>query len=471
MMRRWMTTICMSLSVTVLAWSAVRGDDGTPKPIAVDGPGRASVSSLDPKPITPQEKLPEAPTAQPGKTVASDLNNSNNCCDQANQKRSLIDTHTGPQYQVWGQVSYLYWRMTDLPVPQILATVNGNPAIGGSEIDFGNFNGGRFLGGFWTDCNHTRGFEVGGFVLQERTRSAQLSSNGQDQIERPFTNASTGAADAMTVAGVLRDIAGQPIANIAGTFSAAVSTKLGSIEGNFVRNIYNDCGWSLDTLLGFRYISLEDKLDMVADSQAVGGTTPFVIGGLPGFDHQTITDSFHTRNQFYAGQIGVRTEFRSGIWFGTLTGKLALGSNHQTSNISGSTVGTNPAGGRLGIDGGLLAVPGGQQVGVDANGNPILLQYANAGSFKTDWFTVAPEVGIQVGAQVTRCIRAHVGYNFLYINNVVRPGDLIDTTINKRYVPSDPAYLSVSGPARPQVRTSRDDFIAHGVEVGIQLLF
>ena len=80
-------------------------------------------------------------------------------------------------------------------------------------------------------------------------------------------------------------------------------------------------------------------------------------------------------------------------------------------------------------------------------------------------------MGLQAGAQLSRFVSVHVGYNFLYINNVVRPGDLIDTTVNRKYLPYSNAFGSQSGANRPAFRNNRDDFIAHGVEVGMSFTF
>jgi len=46
----------------------------------------------------------------------------------------------------------------------------------------------------------------------------------------------------------------------------------------------------------------------------------------------------------------------------------------------------------------------------------------------SDRFAVLPEVGVQVGADLRDGLRAFVGYNFLYITNVIRPGDQVGGT-------------------------------------------
>src|SRR5205823_3226983 len=90
-----------------------------------------------------------------------------------------------------------------------------------------------------------------------------------------------------------------------------------------------------------------------------------------------------------------------------LRGKLALGVTHQEINISGGQSLTNAAGTAQAL-GGLLALN------------------SNIGDFSRDRFSVVPELGVNVGYNLTPNLRAFCGYNFLYWSSVVRPGDQID---------------------------------------------
>ena len=67
---------------------------------------------------------------------------------------------------------------------------------------------------------------------------------------------------------------------------------------------------------GFRYLNLDERLDMNSFSQGIGaGTVSFPGVGQPPPGNLAVTppatvtglDSFHTRNQFYGGQIGARS--------------------------------------------------------------------------------------------------------------------------------------------------------------------
>ena len=47
-----------------------------------------------------------------------------------------------------------------------------------------------------------------------------------------------------------------------------------------------------------------------------------------------------------------------------------------------------------------------------------------------DRFAVLPEFGFDVGYQLTSRWRSFIGYNFLYISDVARPGNQIDGGVN-----------------------------------------
>ena len=58
------------------------------------------------------------------------------------------------------------------------------------------------------------------------------------------------------------------------------------------------------------------------------------------------------------------------------------------------------------------------------------MQATNSGSFTRNEFSVVPEIGINLGYNVTQNLRLFAGYNFLYWTNVLRVADQVDTTLN-----------------------------------------
>ena len=66
-----------------------------------------------------------------------------------------------------------------------------------------------------------------------------------------------------------------------------------------------------------------------------------------------------------------------------------------------------------------------------------------------------------------------VGYTFLYTNNVLRPGNQINRTINTS---QDTAYTEdpaakLQGPAQPTFKFNSSDFWAQGINVGLAFRF
>ncbi|MGL4422284.1 MAG: BBP7 family outer membrane beta-barrel protein, partial [Gemmataceae bacterium] len=79
--------------------------------------------------------------------------------------------------------------------------------------------------------------------------------------------------------------------------------------------------------------------------------------------------------------------------------------------------------------------------------------------------------GARVGMQVNKTMRVSLGYNLLYMNNVIRPGRQIDTNINLRNVPLSNSFGTLSGDRFPRVRLDREDFYAHGATAAIEFVY
>src|SRR5439155_7836798 len=121
-----------------------------------------------------------------------------------------------------------------------------------------------------------------------------------------------------------------------------------------------------------------------------------------------------TRSQFYGGQVGARLETSFGKTFVETTARVALGSMHEVLNVGGSSTVTN----------GAFGAPTGAFAG-GVFGEP-----SNSGRFVRNSFAVVPEVQVKAGYQLLQNVRGFVGYNFLYVSDVVRPGSQIDRNIN-----------------------------------------
>src|SRR5262249_57477020 len=134
--------------------------------------------------------------------------------------------------------------------------------------------------------------------------------------------------------------------------------------------------------------------------------------------------------------------------------KGGLGPNCQLVNVNGTTRLTAPGGGSAVASGGLLALAG-----------------TNIGVSSTGWFSIVPEVGAQLGWQVTDNLKIQVGYSFLYVNSVVRPGDQINRNVNPAFIPTSGVFGLSASPAEPGPLFRKTDYLAHGINAGVPLRY
>ncbi len=339
-------------------------------------------------------------------------------------------------HKFYGTVEYLHYWMDNFETPP-LATV-GAPAsiiVGGDGFpDIEQRQGYRTVIGLWVDDHQRYAVEGVFFFLGERTPSVSVLSPGDPPINRVFTDANTGLPN------------GVPIA-IPGVGPGGVQVDVLSRVWGFETNVRKELlrfGWgNVDLIGGFRYLQIDEGLSINSQSMFSGPTSGF-------FNH----DFFGTENQFMAGQVGIHTEFRIGKFFGSLWGKCALGMNHQTVLINGATIvgPPTPAGTQLGLLGGVLA------------------QATNIGEREQNEFMVLPEAGVQFGVQLTENVRLGGGYSFMYLPNVVRPGQHIDPVVDPTLIPQL-FQASPAGNARPTFAFLTEALWLHGVNVELEFRY
>jgi Putative beta barrel porin-7 (BBP7) len=133
---------------------------------------------------------------------------------------------------------------------------------------------------------------------------------------------------------------------------------------------------------------------------------------------------------------------------------VAMGPNQQSLDVTGSTTVTTPGGALPSTPGGFLALAG-----------------TNIGRHSTNWFVIVPEVNIQLGYQISSHVLVHVGYDFLFVNDVARPGNAVNPNINPTFLPTSSTFGAFTGLPQPRVPFKEEDFWAQGVEFGLELRF
>jgi hypothetical protein len=351
-------------------------------------------------------------------------------------------------HRFYASGEYLLWWIKSSPMPPLVTTsipasdgILGMPTttvLFGGSINNEERSGGRFTAGYWLDSCQTKGIEGSVFFLGQRSVRFSANSNQFPVLARPFFNLNSGTE--------FSELTASP-GLFTGNIAVNSHSRLWRAEANLRGNLCQSCCYRLDLLAGFRYVQLDEGVAIMEDTRALPDAPLF-----PGSRFQLL-DSFGTRNQFYGGQVGAAAEYRRGPWFVDLRGKVALGGVHQSIDIDGGQVRVLPTGEVLTFKGGLLALP------------------TNIGHFTRDRFAVVPEIGLQVGYQINDNLRVFVGYSFLYLSSVVRPGDQIDRVVDITQIPNFPVPARPTGLTRPAVSFKDTDFWAQGISFGLEIRY
>ncbi|MEK6260166.1 MAG: BBP7 family outer membrane beta-barrel protein [Planctomycetota bacterium] len=383
-------------------------------------------------------------------------------------------SYSGNGNRFWGSAEFLLWAIKPGNTPPLVTSgtttslgILGEPGtttLFGGDQDYNARLGGRFTMGYWLDPGQTKGIEGNYFFLNGPSDNFSASSDGapgSPVLARPYINAITGLPDSELIEfpGV---ISGRVLVTSSSFFQGAELNGLCNLCCSCPTNCCstaccqtagvptgysNQTGYRVDMIGGFRYLNLNESL-VITENLLVLPTAP-----VPPFDPGAtimVTDRFETRNSFYGGQIGARGEWYRGAWFTNVSGKVAIGDTHQEVRISGTTVFTSSGGAVVTQPGGLLALP------------------TNIGTYSRDQFSVVPEIGINVGRQLTNNVRVYGGYSLIYWSSVVRPGDQIDFTVNPTQLPTPAGPGVLVGPARPAFAFNDTDFWAHGLNLGLE---
>jgi hypothetical protein len=367
-----------------------------------------------------------------------------------------------PPGYCWGSVEYLLWWVRPGPIsaplvstgsladafPGALGQPNTHVLFGpDNNLDYGATSGARFSLGWWFDRQGSVGIEGRGFLLEQRNTHNVFSSNGSGSplIGTPFFNTALGRED-------WNDIAADLL--FAGAVAVTSTTQLYGGEANIVANLLRSECWDIDVFGGFRFVGLTELLERSdATTGAPGNVVFFQNTAFPPPGITTTTDSFGTQNHFYGFNMGINAERKFGNAFVDVAARVAIGDMHESVNLTGSSsLFVGPVGPVASTGGGLLVLD-------------------NAGHRTDDTFAVVPEVEIKLGYQFNCHLSATVGYTFMYLSDVVRPGDQIDRFVNANRVPTFIEFNTPGGGAFPRAFFNTTDYWAHGVSFGIEYKF
>jgi hypothetical protein len=359
----------------------------------------------------------------------------------------------------WVSGGGLIWGVKSAPLPATLTTfaagspsavtgfggglgIPGTTVLSPDHLNFGPFGGGRFTVGHWLEAYPRLGFELDGFFLGSNSAGFGMTSNGaagSTPLRIPFSNPPPGAG---FPPGASSFVLADP-GFASGSQTIKSSLQLWGVEGNGLYRGFSQGPLDISLLFGFRYIDLREGLSIVSTENLFVPAATFVG-----------TDNFSTGNQFFGAQIGIKAKQQFGQFDTSAVAKVALGDNYQTVSINGLS--TNSGG----FASAALA-PGG-----------IFSQSTNIGQQSRNQFAVVPEAQVEVGYRLPDGVRLFANYDFMYINNVVRPGNQIDTAINfSSNTVINGVGTTLTGAARPAPLFNGSSFWAQGVRLGASYAF
>lgn len=422
-----------------------------------NGPTYTPYSSAPPQPAprAPQGRVTtwpmpaNTPPPQPRPAPVEDLGDG---------RKPMVQFHRPTKEKGWAKGEYLGAFVRPMPfaaplvttgaagdlAPGVIGQPNTAVLFGDRDLDFGLQSGFRVGLGRFLDCDNDFSLEIVGFwVLPVRQSFSMLSdNNGSPVIARPFLN---------VVAGREAAFLNSLPANLAGTLSIENKIELIGGELNVRWHGYFRERVRADALVGFRYLRLAERMQIREQISSIGVNNLLVFQTNPVNAPNFLVDEdiFRTVNQFFGPQIGVRAAWEHD-WINVEGfAKLGIGANRQHTTVLGSTT---------------LVTP--QATETAAGG--ILAQPTNIGNRSRTRFGLVPEIGFNVGVELTQHVRLNLGYSFLMWNHVVRPGGQIDRNINPTQVPGSPTFGALSGPPSPAYRFNEELFWTHMLNVGLE---
>jgi|688.fasta_scaffold25378_6 hypothetical protein len=403
----------------------------------------------------------------------------------------LLGTHALFAENGWLECDYLLWtiKKAPLPIPLVTSALLDDPLPGalgqpGTKILLGNKkinrswqNGLRIGIGEWTDSCQQFGIEGNFFILPKKTHRQSILTSGEpgaSNLAVPIYDV-TGLWGLDGVPGETVFILPGPLdgPGFKGRFSLKMSSKLLGFGLDARVKWISKCNFDMDFIGGFRWLQLQESLVFMGKTSALPNAP--IASGFYNFK-----DIFKTYNTFYGPQMGLKLNYNVNRWFFKGLAKIALGCMNQKVRIKGNSQTS---------EGNLFYET--KNTGNEVLAGGVFAEPTNHGSHYRNAFAVVCETRIDLTYKVLQCIDVNLGYNFLWLNQVRRPGKKIDRKINPTRTslaqasrnsvgigPDKPVPFGSSaaaplpiGPERPTFRHRRTDFWAQGLTVSFNLKF
>ena len=301
-------------------------------------------------------------------------------------------TPCGPDGRIWiGPGLELAW-MKPAEAPPLLRAGNAiGPVIyGGKPISAPMRAGFSLATGFWMNETRTIGFDASFYYVNGTGGNSLIGPTADVPLVLPIGGA-----------------AAFPLADSAtghlGAFQAGISTLFATADVNSRTNLLCTPNARLDALAGYRFARLADDYEAYGKRLSAAGE---II---------RFRDEAHTRNNFHGGQVGLAGEMREGRWFASGSGKVAFGIDFSEATLQGKFRQNGTV-----VPFGFYARPG------------------LSGTQDRSQFAVMPVAAFSIGRQIGEHGRLALGYQFQYLNRVVRGPDLFVPALTSALAAGDP---------------------------------
>lgn len=351
-------------------------------------------------------------------------------------------------WDTWGSAEVLLWWMkgTDMPAivgtsspvpPQNDASVVGTPGYStlygdervGREIQAG----GRLTLGLWLDGTHNAGIGMRFYGLDGSSEHFDRVTDGSTVLGRPFYNVLLGREDALLV--------GYP-GQFAGDVHLTYTNSLVGTDAYFRVMLERSRLQRLDFISGYQFLRMDDDLRVSSNTNVIDPNS-LIFGA-----RVNVYDRFRATNEFHGAMFGLQGTMARGNWSLTGLSKLGIGNNHQQVIIQGSRDVSFPPGPGTATTGGLLAQP------------------SNIGTHVRDRICVIPELTCNLAYHIRPTVSVHVGYNLIWMSDVVLSGDQIDRNVNLSQVPGPTV-----GPNVPAFQFRSTEYWVQGINMGVNWNF
>ncbi len=404
--------------------------------------------------------------------------------------KGCLDGPPADKCQFYARGEYLLWKVDNAALPPLLANVpagmvsvffqtlsNVAPTTqnfqvnlpllattnfgipGGNTVAYNEQSGGRLTVGYWVEpC---LALELSGFFLSPKNIDFN-NNTGTTPLSFPTSFVNT------TIAVPTGNNGGPPLtttspaitlqSNFQATIHGTSSTEMygGEFDGRCQKLCIGPVAF--DGLVGLRYINLQEGLDTLETVNLTAptgitnintATTPQNLTAVFTVPTIVFADDIRTRNQFYGAQVGCSFRACWGCWTLDGWGKLGVGDMHQAVDLLGFHTG-DPFG--LVPRGGLLS------------------QAPDFGHHERDRCAFVPETNFNLGYKVCPNCRLFVGYSFMWLSSVARPGDQTQFTTSTATVTigGTPQTISV---ANPGFRFNSTDVWVQGCNFGVEFCY